>query len=86
MSYNNLKRIFGNLKAIKRLNLPSLRLCLVTRKQDKVMGKNLGSVPPSPLPNTASSAGPELRLFPITLPAFKLPSSPYLSAGGTLFM
>jgi hypothetical protein len=54
MSYNNLKRICGNLKAIKQLKLPSLRLCVVTkkqdkvmgRKQDKVMGRNLSSVPP----------------------------------------
>ena len=30
MSYNNLKRICGILKAIKRLKLPSLALCLVT--------------------------------------------------------
>jgi hypothetical protein len=33
------------LKAIKWLKLPSLRLCLVTQKQAKVMGKNLSSVP-----------------------------------------
>jgi hypothetical protein len=30
MSCNNLKRICGNLKAIKQFKLPSLRLCLVT--------------------------------------------------------
>jgi hypothetical protein len=48
MSYNNLKRICVSLKAIKwlkvikRLKGLSLRLCLVTRQQAKViMGKNL---------------------------------------------
>jgi hypothetical protein len=69
MSYNNLKRICGNFKAIKRLKLPSLRLCPVTLKQDKVMDKNLSLVLPSSL---HGSADLELRLLPMTLLAFKL--------------
>jgi hypothetical protein len=74
MSYNNLKRICGNLKAIKRLKLLSLRLCLVTWKQEGLWIRISAQYLPC---RWHSSADPEVRLLPITLPVFKLPSPYY---------